>query len=46
LDSLLLGGCRPLRLGSWLERAGFEVKMDDVVVQLAVPSEVVAVTLK
>lgn len=46
LDSLLLGGCRPLRLGPWLEGAGFEVKTDDVMVMLAVPSQVVAVTLK
>lgn len=45
LDPLLLGGCRPLRLRPWLERAGFEVERDDVVVQLAVPSEVVAATL-
>lgn len=45
LDPLLLGGCRPLRLRPWLESAGFEIKADDVVVQFAVPSEVVAATL-
>lgn len=45
LDPLLLGGCRPLRLSPWLEHAGFEIEADDVVVQLAVPSEVVAATL-
>lgn len=45
LDPLLVGGCRPLRLRPWLESAGFEIHADDVVVQLAVPSEVVAATL-
>lgn len=42
----LVGGCRPLRLRQWLETAGFEVWTDDVVVQHAVPSEVVAAGLR
>jgi ubiquinone/menaquinone biosynthesis C-methylase UbiE len=46
LDPLLLGGCRPLRLVPWLQRAGFEIETNTVLMQLAVPSEVVAATLK
>ena len=35
------GGCRPLRLGEWVQEADFQVVRQQVVTQWAIPSEVV-----
>jgi ubiquinone/menaquinone biosynthesis C-methylase UbiE len=40
-----LGGCRPLRLGALVERAGFVVERREVITQRGFPSEIVVATL-
>src|SRR5262249_36268342 len=42
---LLCGGCRPLRLDSLVQRAGFTTVAREVIVQLGVPSEVLVAML-
>ncbi|WP_420631344.1 class I SAM-dependent methyltransferase [Candidatus Leptofilum sp.] len=41
LHPLILGGCRPLRLQTLVEQAGFSILQREVIVQLGVPSEVI-----
>ena len=40
----LLGGCRPVALAPFVERAGFRIERRDVVTQLGVPSELILAT--
>jgi ubiquinone/menaquinone biosynthesis C-methylase UbiE len=35
------GGCRPLQIGGLVERAGFRIMQNEVIVQLGVPSQVI-----
>lgn len=42
----LLGGCRPVALAPFVERAGFRIQRRDVVTQLGVPSELILATAR